>query len=312
MKARVLTLALALCLTFAAKAQYPNVTLYNIQYTTVANGNSPYMNQFVNTGGIVTASYGSGYYVQTTRANQWAGVNVYDKTHAPAVGDSITFTGEVIEYYSETEMQTITNYVTVSTGNQALTPPTVVGFDSIQQEKYEGMLVKIKDATCVRYNAPKAWYVFTDSTMTKGKSSLDTVDNINYTYPYSKGKNYSVTGCVHFEYANWIEPRNKLDIDSINVTAVGIANYVNDLADINVYPNPSNGVFTVSVNALANEKNTGITLTDITGRIIYTEQLDINAGTHTLPINAGTLAKGCYFLQLSNAQYSAVKKVIIN
>jgi hypothetical protein len=54
-----------------------------------------------------------------------------------------------------------------------------------------------------------------------------------------------------------------------------------------------------------------LTLTDITGRVIYKEQVDIHAGTATLHVNASNLAKGAYFLQLSNTQSSTVKKLII-
>ncbi len=312
MKKLVFIMIIAFSLSINVKAQttYPNVSLYDIQYTTAVPANSPYMNQFVNTGGIVTAVFGYGYYVQTSYATQWAALNIYDSSHSPAVGDSITFSGEVIEYYNETEMQTITNFSIYATGNLiSHVPPTVVAFNTIQNEKYEGMLVKVKDVTCLRYNLSQAWYVCYDSTITAGINSEDTIDNIIYTYGFTIGKKYDITGPVHFEYANWIEPRNQLDIDSINVTASGIKNYENNSADINIYPNPNNGVFIVSVNVLADKKNTNITLTDITGRIVYKEQLDTSSGS--LLINTRSLEKGTYFIQISNSQSSTIKKVIV-
>jgi hypothetical protein len=317
MKTKLFTLVLAIGLTIGAKAQsgnnpqvYPTVSLYDIQYTTNPNGNSPYMNQYVNTGGIVTAIYSYGYYVQNSHATKWAAINVYDKAHKPAVGDSITMTGQVIEYYNETEIDSVKSVAVVSTGNQALTPPTVVGFDSIQSEEYEGMLVKVKDATCLRYNIGAAWWVFTDSTMTKATTSEDTVDNIiMVTQHYTPGKKYNVTGCIHFEYANWIEPRNINDIDSLNVTGINEVPFSAD--NVSLFPNPNNGKFTVTVNASTHEENTLLILTDITGRVIYKEQVDIHADTETLYVNAGNLAKGAYFLQISNAQSSTVKKLIV-
>jgi hypothetical protein len=313
MKKIVYITILAFSLSIHAKAQttIPNVSLYDIQYTTAVPANSPYMNQNVTTGGIVTASYNGGYWIQTSYTSTWSGLYVWDGSHVPVVGDSILLTGEVVEFYNETELETITGYTVVSAGLESHITPTVVAFNTIQNEMFEGLLVKVKDVTDKRYNASAAWYVFYDSTMTAGINSEDTVDNIIYTYTFTQNKKYNITGVIHFEYANWIEPRNQLDIDSINVTASGIKNYQNNFADVNIYPNPNNGVFTVSVNVLSDENNTDIALTDITGRIVYKEQLDTHAGSSSLPINTSNLEKGTYFIQISNSQSSIVKKVIV-
>ncbi|HTB06520.1 MAG TPA: T9SS type A sorting domain-containing protein [Bacteroidia bacterium] len=314
MKIKLPTLVLALTLAFGATAQTTNVTLYNIQYSTVdsvgAIPNSAYNGKTVNTGGIVTAVYGSGYYIQTSYAHAWAALFVYDGSHSPSVGDSIALTGSVIEYYNETELQTITSFNIISSGNQARTPATDVSFDSIQRRKYQAMLIRAKDITCLHYNTAQAWYAFYDSTTTKGKPSEDTVDNIiMVTQKYTNGKKYNITGVIHFEYANWIEPRNQADIDSINVTAV--QEYANPIANVNVFPNPSNGEFTISVDAPNGVKNVEVSLTDITGRVVYTEQMNITAGKSSLLVNAGNLEKGTYFLQLRNAEYKTVNKVVV-
>ncbi|HTA63381.1 MAG TPA: T9SS type A sorting domain-containing protein [Bacteroidia bacterium] len=294
----------------------PNVSLYQVQYTTASPANSPYMNQYVTTGGIVTAVYNgssgtqSGYYLQTSHASAWSAVNVYDYSHIVAVGDSVNFSGQVQEYYNETEIAQVVNFTKVSSGNQAKTPTTLVGLNTIQNEKYEGMLIKVNGVTDVRYNTAAAWYVFSDSTITNSLASEDTVDNIIYTYGYTQGKKYNITGVVHFEYANWIEPRNINDIDSINVVS-GIKNIQNNFTDVAIYPNPNNGAFTVAVTALVDEKNTNFILTDLAGRIVYNSQLDTHTGLNAYQINTNNLAKGTYFLQISNAQAKTVKKIIV-
>ncbi|HKC69640.1 MAG TPA: T9SS type A sorting domain-containing protein [Bacteroidia bacterium] len=292
-----------------------NTSLYGVQYTTATPANSPYMNKYVTTGGIVTAVYPatgsqSGYYVQTSGANAWAAVNVYDFNHTVAIGDSVIFSGYVEEYYNETEIENVVNFTKVSSGNQAKTPTTLVAFNTIQNEKYEGMLIKANGVTDNHYNAAQAWYVFSDSTITNSVNSEDTVDNIIYTYGYTQGKKYNITGVVHFEYANWIEPRNINDIDSINVIQ-GIKTNQNNYADVVVYPNPNNGAFSVSVNVLADEKNTSFILTDLAGRVIYKEQLDTHTGLNAYQINTGNIAKGTYFFEISNAQAKTVKKIIV-
>ena len=85
----------------------------------------------------------------------------------------------------------------------------------------------------------------------------------------------------------------------------------NNYADVVVYPNPNNGAFSVSVNVLADEKNTSFILTDLAGRVIYKEQLDTHAGLNAYQINTGNIAKGTYFFEISNAQAKTVKKIIV-
>jgi hypothetical protein len=284
-------------------------SLYNIQHTTAVSGNSNFMNEFVTTGGIVTAVYlggtpptQSGYYVQTTGATSWAAVNVYDFNDTVSIGDSIHFSGQVIEYFNETEMQQINNFTRGSKGNKIT--PTVVGFNTIQNEMYEGMLVKVKDVTEVRYNAAAAWYVFSDST-----STIDTVDNICYTYAYTHNKKYTITGVVHYEYENWLEPRNQSDIDSI--VPAGIENYQSSFTDLNIYPNPNNGAFTVSVTVTGDAKNTDVSLTDLEGRLIYKEERAPSSGTTSFQVKTAGLDKGIYLLELNNSEGRTVKKVIV-
>jgi hypothetical protein len=312
MKIKLLTILFALGLNLVTTAQfygYPNVSLWNIQYSPVdsvgATPNSAYMYQYVNTGGIITAKYGYGYYVQTTNATEWAAINVYDRTYNPVVGDSVTFTGKVIEFHNETEIDSLSNFKIVSHNNQALTPPTLVAFDSIQRRKYQGMLVKIKDATCLWYNLAQAWYAFSDSTMTKAINSEDTVDNVVFIkQSYTPGKRYNITGCIHFEYANWVEPRNIKDIDSINVT--GINEVSDNSAGITVYPNPSNGVFTIEPSV--DSRQSLVNVYTVLGKKVYSE-FTIHNGVFTIDISS--LAKGLYFLQISNSRYNTVKKIII-
>jgi hypothetical protein len=280
----------------------PSVSLYAIQYTgTTGPANSPFVNQTFTTGGIVTAVYGYGYYVQTTNAHAWAAINVYDNTHTVAIGDSITFSGQVVEYYMETEMQTITNFNIVSTGNP-VPMATPVLLDSVQLRKYQAILVTMTSGTCVRYNGAKAWYVFTDAS-----TGVDTVDNVIYTYNYVPGAKYTVTGVIHFEYANWIEPRFLADIVSLQAGIEEYDNFIN----VKVFPNPSNGLFTVSLTAEKADVNSLVVLRDLTGRMIAEELHTTVLGANTWEMNTTGLANGLYFLEVSNANGKSVERILI-
>ncbi len=281
----------------------PFQSLYNIQYTTAVPANSPYNNQVVTTAGIVTAVFGYGYFVETTGATSWAALYVYDSQHTVAMGDSIIFSGLVDEYYNETEMENIVYLNDVSHGNPIPTP-IVVTYSNIQNEEWEGMLIKVNNTSCVRYNAAQAWYVFKDAS-----PGIDTVDNIIYTYPFSIGKTYNITGVIHFEYANWIEPRFVADIDSIHVTA-GIQEF-NNFSNFKVFPNPNNGTFTVSINTVEEGKNSILALKDLTGRVIYQEQRDVTEGFSSWVVNTTGLPKGLYLLEVSNATGKAVERISV-
>ena len=68
---------------------------------------------------------------------------------------------------------------------------------------------------------------------------------------------------------------------------------------INVFPNPSNGVFNINV-----ENNYNLEVFDITGRVINTRTL---TGNTTLELNTA----GIYFLRFSNKKGSYTQKVIV-
>ena len=93
------------------------VTIYEIQYTTNPSGASPYVGQDVTVTGIVT---GTSYYgfVIAEAPGPWHGIFVYSQNHAPNVGDEVELSGTVSEYYSQTEIEQITSYVRLSTGNE--------------------------------------------------------------------------------------------------------------------------------------------------------------------------------------------------
>ena len=75
---------------------------------------------------------------------------------------------------------------------------------------------------------------------------------------------------------------------ALDTTVVGIDDL--SLIDVAVYPNPSNGIFTIE--ASANMKTAYIT--DLSGKLIYTEDLSGNEAI----INAAQFANGTYFLSV--------------
>ncbi len=81
------------------------------------------------------------------------------------------------------------------------------------------------------------------------------------------------------------------------------------LDDPAIFPNPSNGNFTVNLNNLNTEKNVSITVFDLSGRIVYnqllyepTEQVEINAN----------LVSGSYIVQIEHEKGITTQKLVVN
>ncbi|PWH85495.1 T9SS type A sorting domain-containing protein [Brumimicrobium oceani] len=79
-----------------------------------------------------------------------------------------------------------------------------------------------------------------------------------------------------------------------------------------IYPNPNNGNFTVEILSSENYPNTQMLLTDMTGKIISSRQVDISAGTNQFMVGDLALSKGAYLLSLlgANAVLKPLKVVV--
>jgi len=80
----------------------------------------------------------------------------------------------------------------------------------------------------------------------------------------------------------------------------------NVLNGISIYPNPSNGVFTITK---ANSNNLDILVFDITGKTILSKT---NITENNYSLNLKTVDKGIYFIKLLSNNKQLVKKIIVN
>ncbi|HNW68944.1 MAG TPA: DUF6130 family protein [Bacteroidales bacterium] len=250
-------------------------TIYQIQYTTLPTGDSPLMDSIVTTSGVVTASYASGYFIQDG-TDPWNGLYVYDNTHAPALGDSITVVGTVSEYYNYTELKTIASLITNATGKPipASIPLTTA---TVKSEQYEGMLVNLNNAQCVVNNAAGWWKVL---------QATDTCEIGKLMYPFPGaviGTYYDVTGCVNYTFNQFtVEPRDVNDIQvhvGINETAAQA---------FSIYPNP----VSANLNISNIEGIDQVTISNILGETIMTQKVNGNNSS----LNVAKLQSGIYFV----------------
>lgn len=148
-------LFLLLFLPFFLKA----IPIHEIQYVPnpTVNDSSLYVGQTVTINGIVSFAYQSGgsspkeYCFVQDSSGAWNGILVFigyvsDKGRATIeMGDSVTITGEVIEYYGVTE---IGGFPEITTHNKGLKPHAAycTSTNAVNDEKYEGVLVEIRNA----------------------------------------------------------------------------------------------------------------------------------------------------------------------
>lgn len=277
------------------------VSLYDIQYTTSANGKSPYYGQIVKDfGGIATAVYPSGYYLQTSGTNQWAGLLVYDPTYADsvAIGDSIKITAMIEEYYYMTEATNVSSFQKVSSGNTVPLPAVLASTDLVNQEMYEGVLVQ---ATGPYVNA--SWSSTTHEWLIDDASGSATIDNQIYdAFPTAAppAGTYQVTGPVNYQFSAFsIEPRSAADV--VNVT--GIEQYGNSLA-ASVYPNPVANEFTVKLPFSA--KSVSVKVYDMIGN----EVLSASASGENVSVKNMNVPAGVYMVKVVADDKVSLSKII--
>ena len=77
--------------------------------------------------------------------------------------------------------------------------------------------------------------------------------------------------------------------------------------NLSVYPNPSNGEFTINI---GNETMSKIHVFDISGKLVFSDKIVNKTENHTL--NLSYLTNGIYILKLSNNEYTKQTKLVIN
>lgn len=82
---------------------------------------------------------------------------------------------------------------------------------------------------------------------------------------------------------------------------------------ISVFPNPNSGSFTVEISSNKNNSAAIFYLTDMTGKIIYSKEIDISNGTNQILMNNLFLEKGAYIISLKEVDLQLKPvKVIVN
>jgi hypothetical protein len=80
--------------------------------------------------------------------------------------------------------------------------------------------------------------------------------------------------------------------------------------DLEVYPNPSNGVFNVSFMS-EDVQNLEVRVLNMVGELVYSEGLEQFVGEYTKSINMSKYTKGVYFLEITTNNGVVNKKIVL-
>jgi predicted extracellular nuclease len=194
------------------------VSIYDIQYTTAMSGDSPYIGQTVETSGFVTATYESGYFLQNG-VGPWTGIHVFNNSNMPQIGDSISITGNVVEYFNLTQITGVTTFINHSSGNPLPMAEEITSAQS-KTEPYEGVLVKVMNAECTDANSGFGmWKINSDADSSK-------VHSLFYAYTPTLGAAYNITGVINYSFEEFrVCPRNIDDIEVLNANVNEVTIY---------------------------------------------------------------------------------------
>ncbi len=101
-----------------------------------------------------------------------------------------------------------------------------------------------------------------------------------------------------------------LDGDNTYKSSVGIKDQSSQSSMFSVYPNPAKDEIHFLIANQAH-KNVKCVITDVLGKIVYSETLNINDAFYKTTIQSSDLKNGCYFITLKGNHINETKKILI-
>lgn len=255
----------------------PQVSINEIQNSADV---SPLDGSTVLTGGIVCGVIppggNNGFFIQDNEG-AYNGVFVFSEA-VVNVGDSVTFIGNVVEYFNMTQLSGIAGLTIVSSGNTPYAPAEITTAE-VNTEAYEGVLVRVSNATCTDANSGFGQWVVNDG------SGSALINPAIYEANRTQGAVYNVTGPVFYSFNEYkILPRSIVDVE----TVVGVSERIGSTA-ITVWPNPANEVINLR-RADGRPFEGFVRIFDLQGR----ELAQVATGATTATLSVDMLAPGHY------------------
>lgn len=181
-------------------------------------------------------------------------------------------------------------------------PVTLISFDAYKQES--SVLLKWETSTEIN----SSHYIIERSADAVNFSYLGEVKSENN----SMGAKYSLPDEKPLKGYNYYRIK-MVDIDGkyeYTPTRHVIFDGYESIAEIKVYPNPSQGTLFVEIPVLRNLEPMVVNITNSFGQVIKQQKTDTNA--KKLEYDLSSLAKGVYYIQVKSKSFQKVEKVVLN
>ncbi|WP_070136773.1 T9SS type A sorting domain-containing protein [Crocinitomix algicola] len=269
------------------------VSIYDIQYAPDAPHDSPYAEEVVKTTGIVTGVFQFGsdegkFFIQDGEG-AWNGIYVYADGSELSLGDEVTVTGKVVEYYGLTEMSYVSEINVLSSDNELPAPVDVSTLDAANEE-YEAVLVRVLDAECTNADAGFGQFEVNDG------SGARLIDDQIYSYTATMGNFYNITGVTFLSFDE-VKIFPRMEEDVVTTGAVGVEE---NEAALSFFPNPASDFITVAVNP-----NAQIEIFSMTGEKVY------SANGNVKQINVAQFETGIYQIIVRNDAATTTHKLMV-
>jgi endonuclease I len=222
-----------------------SVTIHQIQGEVAA---SPYDGVGVIIEGVVTARFGSVFAIQDG-SGPWNGLWVRSSATV-TVGDAVTVRGQITESdalgYAGTTLLA-NGLVTSSTPGAPLPAPADVSTGTAAAEPYEGVLVRLANATCTSTDLGFGQWQVDDGT---GPSRIGC---LGYAFTPTYGTSYDVIGPVVYGDASFkVEPRDAADVVWVGDHTAPVVLAIGEMSDSTFLVSFSEPVERTSAETIAN------------------------------------------------------------
>jgi len=302
-------------------------TIYEVQYVTGGGDSSTFAGEPVNVSGIVTAATGEYsdfyFYIQNSYSGPdtpaFDGIKVYDRTGTVSVqrGDSVTVSGDVWEYYNETELAMFfPEAITIHSHNNPVPTPYAITPTQVDtEEAWEGVLVSVENVEVVDPDLGFGeWMVATIGTPS---DSCRVGDDAYYTYEPVLGEDLGyVHGIVSYSYGRYyLEPRDDDDICAASEAGINEKGEQHGLAMF-IRPNPMTNGGLVRF-AVPTSGKVELKIYNVQGALVKTlHDGYLEAGSYKVNWNCRNdqgfrVTPGIYFVRLEDRRGAISNKVII-
>jgi hypothetical protein len=301
------------------------LSIYQIQLP-AGGDSSAYAGKPVNTSGIVTAATGtfSDYFFfigedYGVGSAEYRGVKVYAGATAPAVsrGDSVTVSGDVWEYFGETEISMpFDEAITVHSSGHEHPPAYDVVAGSVNiSEQWEGVLVRVDNAVVsLADNGFGEWTIYS------GGAPSDTCvvgDIVDYAYVPQLGDAVVVTGISMYAYGDYtLQPRDDDDICHPGMAGVDDNRIPVRLA-MSIFPNPVMSAGEIRL-AIPSDDRVSVKVYNVNGKHVETlMDKRVRAGEHRITWEGRNrdgrrVTSGIYFVRVETTRGSLTMKMVLS